>query len=106
LAVEFSECSAPAPELASGATSTQVLSEFTYWSCRELRSSKTKTLYYRIELVSDGEYVHMIPAPGKNAIDVMDFHFATAGVFQTCRRIRDITIAAAMPVTVSKCTAQ
>jgi hypothetical protein len=106
LSVEFSDCSAPVPNIAEGTANIQVISQFTYWACREYRSAKTKALYFRIEMVSDGEYVHLIPAHGRTAIDPMDYRYTTASVFQTCRRIRDTAVAASVSTNLSHCGPQ
>lgn len=102
----ISECSSPAPDIAEGTVNAYVNSTFSYASCREYRSTKTKSIYYKLESVYDGEYTHLIPDAGKTAIDEMDYHYSAAWVFQTCQRIRELTVRTMVPLTNSKCSNQ
>lgn len=103
---QVSECSVPAPDIAEGTTNAYVNSTFGYFSCREYRSAKTRFIYYKLELVYDGEYSHLIPDAGKAAIDEMDYRYSAAWVFQTCQHIRTLTVQAMVPLVSSKCSNQ
>jgi hypothetical protein len=101
-----SECTQPPSEIRDGTSSAVVVSEFTYRACREYRSSKTKTLYYVVENVPDGEYVRMIPAPGKTAINLYDYRFNASHALTVCARIRDIVVSSLVPLKFSRCSPQ
>lgn len=101
-----SECLLPPAEVQEGTQSAVVTSEFTYHACREYRSSKTKMIYYLVENVRDGEYVRMIPSPGKTAIDPTDYRFNAAGAYDVCMRIRAKVVSSAVPLKLSRCSPQ
>jgi len=83
----YSECTVPPSTLSPYATQAQVVSRFSYWACKEYRSQKTGGLYYALESVTDGEYIHLIPPPGATYIDATDYVFSAQNAVASCQRI-------------------
>lgn len=97
------ECSTPPTEISETVESVQIISEFTFRACREYRANKSKTIYYTMETVHDGEYIHMIPAPGATSIAIVDYQLSALNARITCQKIRDSVIDRAIPLKVSRC---
>ncbi|MGZ3722746.1 MAG: hypothetical protein ACXVA9_07450 [Bdellovibrionales bacterium] len=97
------ECSIPPADIQDSDTNAQVVSEFTYLSCRQYRSAKSKAVYYVVENAREGEYIHMIPPPGQTVINPFDYKFNAQAVYQTCLKIREGIVNYALPLKLSRC---
>lgn len=99
----YSECTIPPSALPPNAVQAQVVSRFSYWACREYRSLKTGVLYYVLESVADGEYIHLIPPLGATYIDPNDYTFSAQNAVASCNRIHAALVDQMVPLATSRC---
>jgi len=53
--------------------------------------------------MGDGEYIHLIPAPGQNAITLYDYQVSVRAALETCYRIRESVVSQMTPLAASHC---